>query len=51
MLFHVARRPAQTSASTDADVCIDRRGLHKYEKKTEQGGCTPARSLCIVYQK
>ncbi|WP_278793543.1 hypothetical protein [Leyella stercorea] len=44
-------RPTQTSASTGADVRIDRRGLHKYEKKTEQGGCTPARSLCIVYQK
>ncbi|WP_278691840.1 hypothetical protein [Leyella stercorea] len=25
MLFHVAHRPTQTSASTDADIRIDRR--------------------------
>ena len=25
MLFYVAHRPAQTSASTDADIRIDRR--------------------------
>ena len=29
MLFHVARRPTQTSASTDADIRIDRR-RHPY---------------------
>ena len=26
MLFHVAHRPTQTSASTDADIRTDRRG-------------------------
>ena len=25
MLFHVAHRPTQTSAPTDADICTDRR--------------------------
>ena len=36
--FDGSYRPTQTSASTDADIRIDRRGSHKYEKKPSKVG-------------
>ncbi|WP_455054012.1 hypothetical protein [Leyella stercorea] len=60
MLFHVARRPAQTSASTDADIRTDRR-RHPYRPtqtsastgadiRTDRRGCYYCLLLLSVVQ-
>ncbi|WP_288611056.1 hypothetical protein [Leyella stercorea] len=47
MLFHVAHRPTQTSAPTDADIRTDRR-RHPY-RPTQTSASTDADAIIACY--